>query len=107
MKGGKFHKNYAVSILHVAYMESMLILKVFSHLGFKSLAHCLMPNPINISVVDELISHKQIVHETLEKFTNLGNINLLTVTHRKNFRPRMFGKLPRKNPQGENLFERE
>ena len=65
-----------------------------------------MPNSVNISDVDELTSHKQIVHEILEKFTNLGNINLLTVTHMKIFRRHIFGKFPRKNPQGENLFER-
>ena len=59
--------------------KHLLILSVFSHPNFKSLAHCLMPNPINIFAVDELICHKQIVHETLEKFTDR---NFRTVTQK-------------------------
>ena len=56
----------------------MLVLSVFSHLGYKSLPHYLIPNPIKKFLVDELISHKQIVQETLKKLTNR---NSMTVTH--------------------------
>ena len=41
-----------------------------------------------------------------QKITNVGSINLLIVTHKKNFRHHIFGKFPRKIPQGKNLFER-
>ena len=61
---------------------------------------------MNIFGAYELISHKQIVHETLGKSTNLMNKHLMTVTHSKHFRHHIFGKLPRKSPQGANLFER-
>ena len=38
---------------------------------------------MNISAAYELISHKQIVQETLGKFTNSMNRNLMTVTQEK------------------------
>ena len=78
---------------------------VFFHLGFKFFVHCLMLNLINIFVVDELISHKQIVHETLVKITNVGNRNLLTITHTKSFRHHIFGKLRKKNPHQETCLK--
>ena len=65
-----------------------------------------MPNPINISVVDELISHKQIVHETLEKFTNVGNINLLTVTQEK-FQTSYFWQIAQGKPTRGKPVERK
>ena len=65
----KIHKFDLCTFLQLN-SNTMLSLSVFSHLGFKSLAHYLMPNPISISAIDQLISHKQIVHETLEKFTD-------------------------------------
>ena len=54
--------------------------------------------PLLSSSLNELIYHKQIVHETMENFTNVGNKNLMTVTHTQNFKHHIVGKIPRKKP---------